>query len=66
MPGNMVQCILDVESVYEDGVRGRIPNWVRLQSVTMTVNTLDWPMDMVGFQQTSEVDHIMRGNKDDF
>jgi hypothetical protein len=37
-----------------------------MQSVTMTVNTLDWLMDMVGFQQTSEVDHIMRGNKNDF
>jgi hypothetical protein len=37
-----------------------------MQSVTMTVNTLDRSMDMVGAQQTSEVDYIMRGNKDDF
>ena len=37
-----------------------------MQSVTMTVNNLDWLMDMVGFQQTSDVDHMMRGNKDDF
>jgi hypothetical protein len=34
--------------------------------VTMTVNTLDWLMHMFGFQQTSEVDHLVRGNKDDF
>jgi hypothetical protein len=37
-----------------------------MQSVTMTVNTLDWLMHMFGFQQTSEVDHLVRGNKDDF
>ncbi len=58
--------ILDVESVYEDRIRSRIYNWARIKSVTRAIKTLDGSMDMVGFQQTSEVDHIMRGGKNDF
>jgi hypothetical protein len=58
--GNVVQWILDVESVYEDRARGRIPNWARINSVTMTVDSWDRSMELAGFQQTSEKDRTMR------
>ena len=39
VPGNIMQQILDVEEVYEDRVRGRIPDWARMNSVQINVNT---------------------------
>lgn len=58
--GNVVQWILDVESVYEDRPRGIIPNWARVHSVEMAVDTSERSMLLWGYQQTSEADRTMK------
>jgi len=58
--GNVVEWILDVESVYEDRARGRIPEWARVNSMEMVVDTWDRSMCLWGYQQTSQEDHTMK------
>lgn len=58
--GNIVQWVLDVEEVYADRALGRIPDWARMNSVQMNVNTWDREMYLFGYQQTSQEDCAIR------
>ena len=58
--GAVVKWILEVESVYEDTARGRIPDWARVQSLEMLVNTWDRSMSLWCYQQTSEEDQTLK------
>ena len=58
--GAVVEWILEVESVYEDRARGRIPDWARVHSVEMVADTWDRSLSLWGHQQTSEEDRTMK------
>lgn len=57
---NVVQWVLEIEGAHEDRARGRIPDWARMHTMTMNVDTWRRSMDLAGYQQTSEEDHTVR------